>query len=151
MVKKKGGVGRNTGTFTVIFQNQETLTFAWWRAWQRFPDLHLKVKKGVCPTVWVRGYPGDERMLSYFHLAVPCSRWGDSSSPWRSGNVGYGFFGSFTKVVKLESKRRVCMFFLCFGLGGLCYHLWGRRSFVQRHQQPCGGGFGSWGVPFCVN
>lgn len=61
-----------------------------------------------------------------------------------------GFFGSFTKVVEFGSKRCVCTFCLCSGLGGLCYHLWGRSSVVNS-QQPCGGGFGSWAVPFCVN
>lgn len=100
------------------------------------PRPSFKSEEGCLPRGLSAGVPRsawrwDERTLSYFHLAVLCSRWGDSSSPWRSGNVGYEFFGSFTKVVKLGSKRRVCMFFLCSGLGGLCYHLWGRSSFVQ--------------------
>lgn len=147
MVKRKKKGKRKTGTFTVIFQNQETLTFAWWRAWQRFPNLHLKAKKGVCPAVWVQGWT---RLVVFppNGSPFPVGRFVLSVTEWK---CGLWIFGSFTKVVKLGSKRRVCTFFLCSGLGGLCCHLWGRSTFVNSRQQPCGGGFGLWAVPFCVN
>lgn len=46
--------------------------------------------------------------------------------------MGYGFFGSFTKVVKLGSKRRVCTFFLCSGPGRFVLPPLGQEHFCEQ-------------------
>lgn len=87
MVKKKRRGGEKYMHIYSNFSKPRNPYFRLMKGLAEVPRPSFKSEEGCLPLSLSAGVPRgsawrwDERTLSYFHLAVLCSQWGDSSSP----------------------------------------------------------------------